>query len=146
MPPLDRVRRLEAALLRRVRLVRPVNEAVREAVRLICASRGQIAVSRVEPLIGISARSLERRFREMIGVHPKTLCRIARFQYTLSLLNRQTDIAAADLVYAGGFFDQPHLLREFRQLAGLLPSAWVAERARVGFIQYIEPLLDYSGD
>jgi AraC-like DNA-binding protein len=42
------------------------------------------------------------------------------------------------LAFAAGYADQSHLIREFKALAGLTPARFVAERRRVGFVQYRE--------
>ena len=72
---------------------------------------------------GYSARTLDRIFIQVVGVPPKVYARIARFQRALALLTQP--ITLTEVALAAGYFDQPHLTREFRVLAGQTP-----ERAR----------------
>ena len=67
--------------------------------------------------VGLSARQLHRRARELYGYGPKTLARILRLRRALALLDGGLPAgrAAADAGYA----DQPHLAREVRTLAGV---------------------------
>ncbi|MGC4091099.1 MAG: helix-turn-helix transcriptional regulator [Polyangiaceae bacterium] len=88
-------------------------------------SRGA-KVSQVAALLGLGERQLERLFLERVGVGPKRFARIARLQRTLSLSG---SLSQADLAAHAGYADEPHLLREFRELAGVTPSALRAERA-----------------
>jgi transcriptional regulator GlxA family with amidase domain len=65
-------------------------------------------------------RQLERRFLIEVGLTPKRLARLVRFQSALSCLPAAPSAATAALDC--GFFDQPHMLRDFRSLAGAPPS------------------------
>lgn len=76
---------------------------------------------------GYSARTLDRVFTQVVGVPPKVYARIARFQRALALLTQP--IALTEVALAAGYFDQPHLTREFRALAGQTP-----ERTRADLI------------
>jgi AraC-like DNA-binding protein len=72
----------------------------------------------------LSARQVERRFREAVGVSPKTLARIVRFQEVL----RRTpgESASAEVALDSGYYDQAHLLRDFRDFAGVVPTLFRA--------------------
>ena len=87
--------------------------------------------------VGVAAevgeRTLERLFRQHVGVRPKLYARIARMEWTRALAESHDESQAA-LAHLGGYADEPHLLRDFRALAGLSPSALLAED-RVGFVQ-----------
>jgi AraC-like DNA-binding protein len=81
---------------------------------------------------GVSARHLQRLFREYVGMSPKLYSRVQRFQTALRLLDRAAGniaTAAAD----SGYFDQPHLIHDFREFTGMTPSAFLADR--VAFLQ-----------
>lgn len=95
------------------------------AYRTVIASGGRTRVSAIAGEIGWSRKHLAAKFSDAIGIGPKTLSRIARFNRALSLSKRQDDDwagIAADCGYA----DQAHLVREFRQLAGETPTALAA--------------------
>jgi transcriptional regulator GlxA family with amidase domain len=83
---------------------------------------------------GWSARHLDNRFRAEIGLTPKAAARVIRFDRARRMLMRRVGAggppALADLAAAGGYYDQAHLAREFRGLAGVPPSRWLAEEFR----------------
>jgi AraC-like DNA-binding protein len=73
--------------------------------------------------------------RAPLGLPPKAAARVIRFDRARHLLVRQltapgSDTRLADLAVACGYFDQAHLAREFRALAGCPPSQWLAEEFR----------------
>jgi AraC-like DNA-binding protein len=85
---------------------------------------------------GWSERHLTSRFRAEIGLTPKAAARVIRFDRARKLLVRNLTEHAdasyrlADLAADCGYFDQAHLAREFRALAGCPPSQWLAEEFR----------------
>jgi AraC-like DNA-binding protein len=95
------------------------------AYRTVVASGGRTRIAALAGEIGWSRKHLAAKFTDAIGIGPKTLSRIVRFNRALSLSKRQDDDwagIAADCGYA----DQAHLVREFRQLAGETPTALAA--------------------
>jgi AraC-like DNA-binding protein len=99
---------------------------------------GAIRVSELAAGTGWSERHLTSRFRAEIGLAPKAAARVIRFDRARKLLVRNLTRAAADdggylladLAADCGYFDQAHLAREFRALAGCPPSQWLAEEFR----------------
>jgi methylphosphotriester-DNA--protein-cysteine methyltransferase len=97
------------------------------AVRLLLASGGRLPVSAVADRLGTSVRQLQRSFRERVGVGPKFLARLVRFQRFVRALPRASADGVAALALAAGYFDQAHLIREFRALAGETPGRFATE-------------------
>jgi AraC-like DNA-binding protein len=95
---------------------------------------GAIRVSELAAGTGWSERHLTGRFRAEIGLAPKAAARVIRFDRARKLLVRRLtaggDYLLADLAADCGYFDQAHLAREFRALAGCPPSQWLAEEFR----------------
>jgi AraC-like DNA-binding protein len=121
--------RLAAAeewLLDRAARVPPVAVAAGAAVPLIVDARGQTRVEDLARTLGWSRRRLERAFQSGLGIRPKLYARIVRLNAVLSTLGGDERAGAVDLALAAGFFDQPHLLRDFRALAGRTPGAGAA--------------------
>jgi len=119
--------RLGARLDRRGR----VPPAVAQAWRLILAGAGTIPVATIAREVGFSERHLINQFRREIGLTPKRASRVARFDRARRLLQaRQTAGVRPDIarIAAGcGYSDQSHLVRDFRQFAGLSPSQWLRQ-------------------
>jgi AraC-like DNA-binding protein len=107
---------------------------VRYAWRALLITRGALPVAELARETGWSARHLDNRFRAEIGLTPKAAARVIRFDRARRMLMHRVGAggapALADLAIAGGYYDQAHLAREFRGLAGLPPSRWLAEEFR----------------
>ncbi len=115
----ERFALLDAALLRRVAAgPEPAPEVAWSFARLAAAD-GRLAVEALAGEVGWSRRHLAARWRRDVGMGPKAVARILRFQRALRLLREGR--ARADVAYDCGFADQPHLNREFRALAGGTP-------------------------
>ena len=72
----------------------------------------------------MTRRHLERQFLTTVGVTPKRLARLARFQNVLAMLqDSNTRRPGAETAAACGYADQSHFIRDFRQFAGMSPSA-----------------------
>jgi AraC-like DNA-binding protein len=91
---------------------------------------GGARIAHVAAELGVGRRHLEVGFRRHIGLTPKTVSRIARFQHAVGLLAAQRDLGG--VAAEAGYADQPHLTREVRELAGLTPAQLCA------FLQYRE--------
>lgn len=94
---------------------------VRAATQCIVTSNGRVPVDQLAHDIGISGRQLERRFLREVGLPPKLLSRILRFQQVFRAVE-QPGMNWAAVAADCGYFDQAHLIRDFRQFAGRTPS------------------------
>ncbi len=99
------------------------------AVDAIARAKGQVSFDGLAGDVNLTRRHLERRFLEHVGVTPKRLARIARFQHALQLLESGEAGSGAATAAACGYADQSHFVRDFRQLAGCPPSAHLLGRA-----------------
>jgi len=95
------------------------------AYRTVIASGGRTRIAALAGEIGWSRKHLAMKFTDAIGIGPKTLSRIVRFNRALSL-SKQQDDDWAGIATDCGYADQAHLVREFRQLAGHTPTALAA--------------------
>lgn len=89
-------------------------------------THGGVRIGALAAEIGWSRRRLVERFRDEIGMPPKTVARIARFNRALRLAATAGNIGWADIAADCGYADQAHLTREFALFAGVSPSAWAA--------------------
>lgn len=115
---------MESVLLEMLaaRAPRAHSAAAAEAVRMIERAGGRIRVRALAAALGIGERRLEQVFHRDVGLSPKAVCRLARFHATVGMLQREPHRAWTDLAYDCGFYDQSHLVNEFRALAGLAPG------------------------
>ncbi len=112
---------VEGFLLRLLEKTAP-RRRLEATITEIIRSRGQTRVHELASQIGLSSRQLEREFRAGVGLSPKALARILRFQNLLRLVGEGQLREWAYLAAEGGYADQPHMVREFREFAGQSPS------------------------
>jgi AraC-like DNA-binding protein len=109
-----------------------VDARVRHVVDAIHRSRGRVPVEALAKRVGMTRRHLQRRFQALVGVSPKRLARIARFQYALQILSRSDRPQRGAETAAGcGYADQAHFVRECRELCGQPPEAYLLERGQL---------------
>jgi methylphosphotriester-DNA--protein-cysteine methyltransferase len=83
---------------------------------------GVLSIGELADASGASHRRFTERFRRDVGVGPKTAARLARFNRVLAGMGRTGALPGADAALAHGYFDQAHMLAEFRAFAGAPPS------------------------
>jgi len=117
---------LESALAER----RPAAAAVRPGAQLALMAADRLAnasVNAVADDLGVSERHLRRVFREALGLSPKTFARLARFRRALGAARASDRARWAGIAASTGYYDQAHLIAEFRAIAGVTPQVLVDE-------------------
>ena len=112
-------------LLARTRLRAPARE-LSGAWELVVGSGGAIGVADLAGRVGWSRRHLAGRFTSEFGLSPKLAARVVRFERATTLLRSPRSPALAEVAAACGYYDQPHLNRDFVELAGCPPGEWLA--------------------
>ncbi|WP_067667841.1 helix-turn-helix domain-containing protein [Nocardia miyunensis] len=110
-----------------------IEPELRRAWQLLTGSAGRARVAAVAEEIGWSRRHLGSRFAAEFGITPKDAARLARFESSHRLLRTVateatepgTGASLAEVAAATGYYDQAHMAREWRELAGLPPSRWL---------------------
>jgi AraC-like DNA-binding protein len=107
---------------RRLARARAVGSIERTTTDLIKQQQGRISVEEITRYHGVGRQQLARRFRDTLGLSPKLFARITRFQQLVRALLTH-DVADWALVSAGaGYYDQSHMINEFRLFAGAPPT------------------------
>lgn len=98
---------------------------------------GAVSISELRERTGLSKTRLANAFREQIGLPPKHYARIHRFRRLLDLLRREEE-PLAEIALAAGYYDQPHMNAEFREMAGLTPGEFLAAVRYPGSVSLAE--------
>lgn len=114
---------LERAMLAQATTLQPTG-AVAWAVRALKRTR----VGDVTSAIGMSNRGFIEAFRRETGYTPKVYARVQRFQRLIRRVHRAPEVDWADAALACGYYDQSHLIRDFRAFSGLSPSEYLVCR------------------
>jgi AraC-like DNA-binding protein len=122
----DRVRIANMFFLSRcVRLPSP--DGITATAMSVLYRQGSVQVPALAQRACMSTRQFERRFTREIGMPPKLFARIARFEAALeskalSIANSWTDVANRL-----GYFDQMHLIHDFKEFSGEVPTSLLAQ-------------------
>lgn len=117
-----RFRCLERWLLSRLKPRTIVHPAVRWAVDRIAASGGRLSIEELATQTGFTRKHLGNLFQQQVGLSPKALARVHRFRGALALLDRADgQVPWTELADACGYYDQSHLINEFRRFTGFSP-------------------------
>jgi AraC-like DNA-binding protein len=118
-----------------------IDARVRRAVQAIERCGGLTTIDRLAGDIGLTRRHLERRFQRVVGISPKRLARITRFQRALGMLEQPaTPRRGTWTAVECGYADQAHFVREFRELAGCAPGAHLLRNAELSGFFVRRPL------
>jgi AraC-like DNA-binding protein len=105
---------------------------IEHAVNLVLQSRGSIAIERLAREVNLSRRQLERRFSHEVGLSPKLFNRIIRFQNVFEAYDSQRDWVT--VAHHCGYYDQAHLIDDFRELAGEPPTKILARESDLAHV------------
>jgi AraC-like DNA-binding protein len=100
-----------------------MDSLVAAALARIRQSCGQLRVDVLSADLGVSRQHLTRKFDEQVGVSTKMFSRVWRLQSTVKRIRHVHDIDWSDLALDSGYYDQAHMISEFRELAGVNPTA-----------------------
>ena len=118
---------VERMVHKRLRSARLPTLSAAFAYRRIVEDHGAGSIAAIAKMVNCSRKHLAAMFREGVGLTPKSVARIARFNFAMRLAKRGH--GWADISAECGYTDQPHLVREFAEFAGETPAAW---KARTG--------------
>jgi len=129
----EKIRAIETFLLRKLANAGRENRVTEYAATRIVNANGLLRIEELCRDTGYSRRHLTRLFHEHVGIGPKELARISRFQaiYQRISTGRLTDM---DELY-DFYYDQSHFAKEFRRLTGMTPRQF-AERQVLGKVFY----------
>jgi AraC-like DNA-binding protein len=117
---------VEAFVLDRLRRGPAVDPAVASAYRELAFCHGDIRIAAIAARLGWSRKHLSQRFQDEVGLPPKAVARIFRFNRLLALAADDRGADWAGLAAECGYADQAHLTREFTAFAGTTPTRWLA--------------------
>ena len=117
-----RFRCVERWLIARLKPRTIVHPAVRWAVDQIASSGGRMPIEALATQTGFTRKHLGNLFQQQVGLSPKSLARVHRFRGALQLLDGANgQVPWAALAEQCGYYDQSHLINEFRRFTGFSP-------------------------
>jgi transcriptional regulator GlxA family with amidase domain len=95
----------------------------------LAASHGRVRVAELARELGWSRRRLVARFREEVGLPPKAAARMQRFEHARSVAGRADRPDWARIAVECGYYDQSHLINDFRAVTGQTPVTFFQDAA-----------------
>jgi AraC-like DNA-binding protein len=122
---------LEKLLLARLYNVPSNFNIVQYAVLQIARYQGALSIRSLSDEVGISQTHLARLFKQMVGVLPKELARLHRFESVLRSIDISQPVDWTQLAYQCGFYDQAHFSKDFAAFTGASPSDYLRLRRQL---------------
>lgn len=118
---------IEAFLMNRLQPLKEYNyRRMVTAVNAINQCGKELSVSRLAEEICLSKKQFQRIFGEYVGATPKEFMRIVRFHRALYTLQQNPAMNFTALAYECGYYDQAHMINEFKLFSGYTPGQYVA--------------------
>lgn len=95
---------------------------VQNALMAIHDRNGVISIEEMAAELAFTERHVRRAFSEVLGISPKSITEIVRFQSILRQLRRSPHIPLVELAQMFGYYDQSHFIKSFKRLYGLPPG------------------------
>jgi AraC-like DNA-binding protein len=128
--PAEQLRRLESGLGKILGRLKKPDAMVRKAVKLIAQHQGDLEVSAMAELLGVSRQTVKHKFDQHVGVSPKLFGKLRRFQTVLRRLANLSKPDWTKLAQESGYYDQAHLIREFNHFTGFSPQKFLNNLGR----------------
>ncbi len=124
----ERREHVERALITQLRPEFSVDATVSRALHLL--ARGDSIASIVADS-GLSTSTFERRFKNSVGASARRFARIGRLQAILRDVRHSPGKAWVQAALDAGYYDQAHLIKDFRALIGCTPLEYFAEESAI---------------
>ena len=122
-------RSLIDVLLKRAARTAPPAPAVPRLVSFAARGSETANVRAISRDAGVSTRRLQTVFRDHVGLTPKQLLRVTRFQRALRIAREEPKLSWGRVAHLAGFYDHAHLIHDSNDIAGCTPSELVARDA-----------------
>ena len=114
------------ALLKRARSATPPAATVPRLVAFAARGSETSNVRTISREAGVSTRQLQSVFRDHVGLTPKQLLRVTRFQRALRIARAEPALSWGRVAHLAGFYDHAHLIHDSNDIAGCTPTELVA--------------------
>ncbi len=92
------------------------------AISILISKNGNIPIEDVAATACLSLKQFQRKCKERVGLPPKLFARLIRFSSAYRLREANPQISWTSICYECGYFDQMHLIRDFKEFAGVTPK------------------------
>lgn len=126
---------MEAFLLKKLEPAPEENKELSQAIATLVSEPFQITTKGLAKQAGMSQKHLISLFDRHVGLTPKYLARIYRFQKVILMLEEKKKIDWMQIVSDCGYYDQAHFVKDFYQFSGINPSKYMQQKGE--YLNYI---------
>lgn len=98
-------------------------------------NKGNISIEAITSETGYSERYINKLFSSHMGIAPKTMGKIVRFQSVICSINKNSSIKLTDVAAESGYYDQSHFIKEFKTFSGMTPKKYTRHICEKQIIQ-----------
>lgn len=118
----ERIAHIENYLIDRLQYLFIPEKRIGDAIEHISNGNGLTSIKQIAEQVCLSERQFERRFKTAVGISPKMFSRITKFKHTVNFIQAHQDDSLLSIAFDCGYFDHSHLIKDFREFGGTLPS------------------------
>lgn len=119
--------KVETFLLRFIKSGFYYSSLIDHITDFIKSEKGMLTAGQISRAYNISSRSLQRKFRDRIGMSPKEYLQITRLNYALQLIRKQDGNSLTRISYLSGYYDQAHFIKDIKKICGFPPGTFKKE-------------------
>jgi len=110
--------------------VSTLSDTVAASIEQIQHHSGSIKVRDIYHALNVSKSKLEQHFNKEIGLTPKEFCKIEKINYFINSYKQDEEQNLTELTYKCGYYDQSHLIKDFRYFLDVSPRKFFASEKR----------------
>ncbi|QYR19679.1 helix-turn-helix transcriptional regulator [Paenibacillus sp. sptzw28] len=98
------------------------NSLLHAGIKYMYTFKGSISTTDLAEKLSFSERHIRKTFTRELGLSPKEMLGIIRFQSMLQEIYSGTHLSFSDIAVKYGYYDQPHFIKSFKRYYGILPK------------------------
>lgn len=107
---------------------RTLPTCIEPVTKWIQRQKGMVKIRDVAAKFKVSTRRLEQQFLDQIGISPVKYARIIKFRALVQAMLAKPNLDFYQLEEDFEYYDQSHLIRDFKQFAGVSPTIFTEEK------------------
>lgn len=123
---------IDAAIVKKTNQLKP-KLPIDQVFQLMINKGGLMSIETAASHAFLSNRQFERQFKQRIGLSPKFFSRLIRFSNAWVIKENNVNKTWTDIAHHTGYFDQMHLIRDFKEFAGVNPKQIETELKEMPF-------------
>jgi transcriptional regulator GlxA family with amidase domain len=100
---------------------------IMHCIQIVDKQKGMVSIDHLADKACLGRKQLERNFKEFIGSTPRQFLKVIRFQNSLFQKSLCKELTITELAHQCGYFDQSHMINDYKELSGMTPGEYFIE-------------------